>query len=122
MMELTRYQESNQNHNGFRLFSKGANVPKMAKKWLIFMNMSFSAHVATDLHEKSDLEHSILMTDDNWFRRGVKEAIAIRKIQPSLNQDGGRHHLSPMYNKLIRDHVTLKLPRQGADGATSSQN
>ena len=70
----------------------------------------FSAHIATDIHEKTDLEHSILMTDDNWFRRGVKEAIAIRKIKPSLNQDGGRHHLSAMYDPLIRDHVTMKIP------------
>ena len=82
----------------------------------------FSAHVATDIHEKTDLEHSILMTDDNWFRRGVKEAIAIRKIKPSLNQDGGRHHLSAMYNPLIRDHVTMRLPcTKGTEGVTSQR-
>ena len=39
----------------------------------------FSAHVATDKHEKSDLKHKILCIEYNWFKRGVKEAIAIRK-------------------------------------------
>ena len=34
----------------------------------------FSAHIASDHHEKNDVEHTILMTDDNWYRRGIKEA------------------------------------------------
>ena len=82
----------------------------------------FSAHVASQNHEKSDLGHSILCTEDNWFKRGVKEAIAIRKIRPSLNLDDGRYHLSTMYDKFIGDHVTLKLPRNGTMDASGSQN
>ena len=81
----------------------------------------FSAHVATDVHSKDDLEYSILYTEDNWFKRGVKEAIAIRKIRPSLNLDDGRHHLSPMYNQLIKNSVAIKGPRQGTNGATVKQ-
>ena len=46
----------------------------------------FSAHLATEIHKKTDIESTILCTDDNWFNRGVKEAIAIRKIKPTLNQ------------------------------------
>ena len=60
-------------------------------------NTEFSAHVASDTHTKSDLQYTVLCTDDNWYRRGIKEAIAIHKIQPTLNQDEGRHHLSPIY-------------------------
>ena len=48
-------------------------------------NTEFSAHVASDSHEKEDLQYSILCTEENWFKRGVKEAIAIRKIRPTLN-------------------------------------
>ena len=78
--------------------------------------------MASEIHEKSDLGHSIICTEDNWFKRGVKEAIAIRKIRPTLNLDDGRYHLSAMYDKFIGDHVTLKLPRKGTTDATVSQN
>ena len=78
----------------------------------------FSAHVASDVHEKSDLEFTVLCKDDNWFGRGVKEAVAIRKIEPTLNQDGGRYPLSPMYNKFIRTSLVLKTPSQGTQAAT----
>ena len=37
---------------------------------------------------------TILMTDDNWFRRGIKEAIAIQKIKPTLKQDDRHVELS----------------------------
>ena len=82
----------------------------------------FSAHLATEHHDKSELEGSILMTEENWFKRGVKEAIAIRKLKPSLNQDDGRYHLSPMYNILIRDHVTLQVPSKRTEDATVQSN
>ena len=29
----------------------------------------------------------------DWFRRGIKEAIYIRQLQPSLSRDGGRYQL-----------------------------
>ena len=80
----------------------------------------FSAHVASDTHEKSDLEYSILCKDDDWFARGVKEAIAIRKIKPSLNLDEGRYNLSPMYEKFIRTSLVMKTPSHGAKDATVS--
>ena len=79
----------------------------------------FSAHVASNTHNKSELEVKILCTDDNWFNRGVKEAIAIRKIRPTLNADEGRHHLSAMYNQLIKSSVTMGTPRQGTKNVTS---
>ena len=78
----------------------------------------FSAHVATDIHEKTDLEYTVLCRDDNWFARGVKEAVAIRKIKPTLNLDEGRYQLSPMYDKFIRTSLVMKLPRHGAQEAT----
>ena len=38
-------------------------------------NTEFSAHLASNTHEKTDFEFTILCTDDNWYNRGVKEAI-----------------------------------------------
>ena len=78
----------------------------------------FSAHVASDTHEKSDLRFSVLCTEENWYKRGVKEAVAIRKIKPTLNKDQGRHKLSPIYDQLIRSSVTMTTSRNGAkDGS-----
>ena len=77
--------------------------------------------MASDTHEKDDVEYKLLCTEENWFRRGVKEAIAIRKIKPTLNQDDGRYHLSAMYNKLIRSSDVMMLPSQGTQGATERQ-
>ena len=82
----------------------------------------FSAHVASGRHRKEDLRFSVLCTDDNWFRRGVKEAIAIRKIKPTLNKDGGRHHLSRIYDSFIRSSVTMTTSRNGAEGGSEAPN
>ena len=73
-------------------------------------NTEFSTHVASDNHEKEDLKASIICTEENWFKRGVKEAIAIRKIRPTLNKDDGRYHLSKVYDNLIRTSVSIKTP------------
>ena len=78
----------------------------------------FSAHLATEIHKKTDIESTILCTDDNWFNRGVKEAIAIRKIKPTLNQDDGRYHLSGMWTKFIRTSVVMGKPSQGTEDDT----
>ena len=85
-------------------------------------NTEFSAHVASGRHKKEDLRFSILCTEDNWFRRGVKEAIAIRKIRPTLNKDGGRYHLSKIYDSYIRSSVTMTTSRNGAQGGSEDPN
>ena len=83
-------------------------------------NTEFSAHVASDSHEKEDLQYSI-RTEENWFKRGVKEAIAIRKLRPTLNKDDGRFHLSKVYDKMIRSSVSIKTPNMGENNAQKRQ-
>ena len=96
-------------------------VQKGKNQQLTEGNTEFSAHVASDTHEEEDMEWTVLGTEENWFKRGVKEAIAIRKIKPTLNKDDGRYHLSPMYNKLIRTSVAYKNPEMEKKAATTQQ-
>ena len=99
----------------YKTLHEGSDQP------LTLGSTEFSAHLASSNHKKTDFEFSILCTDDNWYNRGVKEAIAIRKIKPTLNQDDGRHHLSRMYDKLIKSCVTMRTPRQGTESVNQSQ-
>ena len=62
--------------------------------------------------------HYQAYTEEDWYKRGVKEAVAIRKINPTLNKDKGRHKLSPIYDQLIRTSVAMKTSWNGAkDGS-----
>ena len=49
---------------------------------------------------------SVLDQDSNWFNRGVREAINIRRHPSSLNRDKGRHELPAVYNRLIQPPKT----------------
>ena len=48
----------------------------------------------------------ILSFEHKWFERGVKEAIYIRAMNPSLNRDGGRYNLPPVWDNTIKERLT----------------
>ena len=48
----------------------------------------------------------ILSVEHKWFERGVKEAIYIRAMNPSLNRDGGRYNLPLVWNNIIKERLT----------------
>ena len=54
-----------------------------------------SKHIHTDSPDHTiTLDNTkILAVEHKWFERGVKEAIHIRALKPSLNRDGGRYNL-----------------------------
>ena len=60
-----------------------------------------------------ELENTeILTTESRWFERGVKEAICIRALNPSLNRDGGRYNLPPVWDNIIKKWVKADRPRR----------
>ena len=73
---------------------------------------------ASQLQHLIDSEGVKILIDreDNWFRRGVKEAIHIKKTGSELNKDRRQHHLNTVYNKLI---VSLDSDPSGSDHMTS---
>ncbi|XP_078582762.1 uncharacterized protein LOC144865701 isoform X2 [Branchiostoma floridae x Branchiostoma japonicum] len=64
-------------------------------------------HIESPGHSVSLDKVEILDTEPDFFARGIKEAIYIRALQPSLNRDGGRHRLPATYNPLLTESRVL---------------
>ena len=61
-------------------------------------------HLKASNHTFEDGEVKILSKEKRWFERGVKEAIFVKKENPSLNRNGGlRYYLPKCYNQIIKD-------------------
>ncbi|XP_068724037.1 uncharacterized protein [Montipora capricornis] len=60
-------------------------------------------HTTEPGHSIDIANAEILEVEPRWFERGVKEAIHIRTLCPSLNKDGGRYNLSPIWTNLLRN-------------------
>ena len=51
-------------------------------------------HMQQQSHGRNDINYVIIGNEDNWLKRGIKEAIEIRKRNSTLIEDEGRYHLS----------------------------
>ena len=60
----TRRSTRNRTQIDYKAMQEGSN------QILTEGNTEFSAHVASDVHEKKQLKYSVLCSDDNWYRRG----------------------------------------------------
>ena len=71
------------------------------------VNSEVSKHIHTDCpdHGVQLDKTEILAVEPKWYERGVKEAIYIRANKPSLNRDGGRFNLSPIWNNTLKRRV-----------------
>ena len=59
-------------------------------------------HLHTTGHQFANEDVIILDSEENWFERGVKEAIYERRERPALNRNGGlRFNLSHAWDKTI---------------------
>ena len=64
-----------------------------------------------------ELENTeVLTTEPRWFERGVKEAIYIRSLNPSLYRDGGRYNLPPVWVNIIKKKVMADRLRRVGGG------
>ena len=67
-------------------------------------------HMQKNEHdERIDIEYKIIGTEANWLKRGIKEAIEIRRKKPTLNSDEGRYYLSQIWTKTIQDQIKNPL-------------
>ena len=66
-----------------------------------------SKHIHTDQpNHNIKLDNTkILSVESKWFDRGVKETIYIRARNPSLNKDGGRYNLPPIWTNIIKKRL-----------------
>ena len=62
-------------------------------------------------HAKDEGHHfrrddvTILDHEENWIRRGIKEAIFIKTLNPTINLDPGRHTLSTHFDSIINNSI-----------------
>ena len=82
-----------------------------------------SKHIHTNNPDHTiTLENTkILAVEHKWFERGVKEAIHIRALKPSLNRDGGRYNLPPIWNNIIKERLTESETRTTSGGGAQSE-
>ena len=82
-----------------------------------------SKHIHTDSPDHTImLENTkILEVEHKWFERGVKEAIHIRALKPSLNRDGGRYNLPPIWNNIIKERLTESAMGTTSGGGAQSE-
>ena len=71
------------------------------------VNFEVSRHIHQENpgHSVSLTESRILGVEQGWFQRGVKEAIFIHTMNPSLNRDGGHFNLSPMWHNIVGEKI-----------------
>ncbi|XP_072037135.1 uncharacterized protein [Amphiura filiformis] len=62
-------------------------------------------HAQAAKHTIAWKDVKVLDQDSNWFNRGVREAINIRRHPSSLNKDKGRHQLPPVYEPVLSHDI-----------------
>ncbi|KAI8500874.1 hypothetical protein Bbelb_216920 [Branchiostoma belcheri] len=63
-------------------------------------------HIESPGHTVSLDKVRILDTEQDYFLRGIKEAIYIRTLQPLLNRDGGRYKLPGTFDQLLTSRIS----------------
>ena len=82
---------------------------------------STTSKVAKHIHLEQlvhsvELENTKILTiKSRWFERGVKEAIYIRALNPSLHRDAS--HLPPVWDNIIQERVKAEKAKEGEGGS-----
>ena len=80
-----------------------------------------SEHMALNDHEEGDIDIKILGFESNWYKRTTKEAIAIKRIKPTLNEDEGRY-ISPIFDPVPSKFTRSRLVSQADDVTSDGSN
>ena len=81
----------------YKELSTGSNIK------LTTGNTAISEHMALLEHKPGDVSVKIIRKENDKFKRGVREAINIKKHQPTLNKDlQDRFYLQPIYDNIIK--------------------
>ena len=86
-------------------FSTAQSAPGMFKSAIM-------QHAADAQHHFRTEDVKIIAREDDYFKRGIKEAMAIRALSPSLNRNEGRHTLPHCWDSLIK--AAIKKPEPPA--------
>ena len=101
----TQSEEDSNTRKSSRLANKGRKDYKKMNEGEKYIenagNSEVAKHMMEKVYTKEDTELEITGYERNWRKRGIKEAINIKRLGPSLNLDKGRHHLSAIWNDLI---------------------
>ena len=55
-------------------------------------------------------DQTILSYESDWVKRGIKEALFIRALNPAINIDPGRHQLSAHFDSILANHIKAPPP------------
>ena len=66
-----------------------------------FNKSAVTDHVNSVNHVIDWNQTKVLDSENNWLKRGIKEAIFIRKNRRNMNRDEGRFQLSHAYDSLL---------------------
>ena len=64
-------------------------------------NTAVSKHMANFDHKEEDIEFDIIGFERHRYKRWIKEALAIERFEPDLNDDSSRQFKVPLVYKLL---------------------
>ena len=89
----------------YKELSTGSNIK------LTTGNTAISEHMALLEHKPGDVSVKIMRREKDKFKRGVREAINIKKHKPTLNKDlQDRFYLQPIYDNIIKPENLKTIP------------
>ena len=67
-------------------------------------------HARVNGHHFRKDDVTVLCSENDWVKRGIKEALYIKALKPSINIDPGRHALSSHFDTLLSKAITPPPP------------
>ena len=77
-------------------------------------------HAREHSHHFRKEDVSILTSENDWVKRGIKEAIYIKALTPSINIDPGRHNLSTHFDSILKATIAAPPPPRPHNAETEA--